>query len=170
MANALSYLYLLPGDWTTGSASLSNSSVSASIVAVNDRAQFATLQAWLTQYPELQPLFDRASQTLSIPVTKRPSGSLVKLMDYPEHLHDQLLAIGASRVQLSESSLPGEIAQWQYQIRFDDVPYAMLSTLSEMFRDKPVFVQSLSVEKGSTFSFVSFEMNILLEGVRNERV
>lgn len=168
IATALSYFYLLPSDWGIGEVGLSSSQLNISVVQKDNHGLDATLTAWLHRYPEIAALFDKETSQFSMPIKAKHDAVWFQLGNYPETLRDTLLTIGASTVTRSIVPSIGEVKQWHYTAKFDDVPFALLNTLAQVLTDKPVFLDTITVSQGTFYTYISFEMTLTLEGLTHE--
>ncbi|ARR51790.1 hypothetical protein [Photobacterium damselae] len=165
LATLLSYLYLMPTEWQIDSTSVSSNTATITVTPRTPQAMESTLDQYLMHYPEVGKLFDKSSRTLTLALKSKPPELWFKLGNFPQQLNDMLLLIGADSVEKTELPTLGDLEQIQYHFTFTDVPYAMLKNLSEIFENKPLSIDNLSITQGSFFSFISIDMTITLEGL-----
>ncbi|MGR5465149.1 hypothetical protein ACPV5G_19625 [Photobacterium damselae] len=165
LATLLSYLYLLPQEWKIDSTAVSSNTITAMIAPRTSKAMQAPLELYLKHYPDVAKLFDKDSLTFTLALKSRPPELWYRLGGFGAQLSDTLLLLGADRVEKTKLPSLGELEKTQYHFTFTDVPYAMLKNLGELFEDKPITIDSLTLTQGSFFSFVTLDMTITLEGL-----
>ncbi|PSU44795.1 hypothetical protein C9J12_25700 [Photobacterium frigidiphilum] len=169
LSYALSYFYLLPTDWMIGDVSLENSTVTITVKPKDKQGLFATLDTWLGRYPEIALFFDKDTRTFSMPVKAQNVPTWARLGNYPTQLHDLLLMIGATSLTQNQQPNIGKVKQWQYTAHFDEVPFAFMTTLANVLKNKPVFIDGLTVSQGSFYTYISFDLTLTLEGITDEQ-
>lgn len=165
LATVLSYLYLLPQEWKIDATTVNSNTITVVIAPRTPKAMQSTLEQYLKRYPDIAKLFDKTSLTFTLALKNTPPELWYHLGEFGTQLSDTLLLLGADMVEKTPLPSLGELEQTQYHFTFTDVPYAMLKNLGELFEDKPITIDSLTLTQGSFFSFISIDMTITLEGL-----
>ncbi|MCS6162460.1 hypothetical protein [Shewanella baltica] len=160
---ALAYQDLLPSDWTNDGVIVSGQTIVMPLKPVTEgQAKYDNLQAFASMYPELA--LNIEARQLVFNVASREKPELVSLGNYPRKLHDALLNLGATKVSLTNSVPVGSVSRLKIAATFTDVPPALLGIIADSVKTEPVFLQQVSVSKG-TGNNVTCSLDLIIEGV-----
>jgi hypothetical protein len=160
---ALAYQDLLPPDWTNDGVMVSGQTIVIPLKPLTEgQAKFDNLQAFAAMYPELD--LNIETRQLVLNITPREKPELVSLGNYPRRLHDALLNLGATNVSLTNSVPVGSVSRLKVAATFTDVPPSLLGIIADSVKSEPVFLQQLSVSKG-TGNYVNCSLDLIIEGV-----
>lgn len=160
---ALAYQDLLPPDWTNDGVMVSGQTIVMPLKPVTEgQAKYDNLQAFASMYPELNLNIEAKQLVLNVEPRAKPE--LVSLGNYPRRLHDALLNLGATNVSLTNSVPVGSVSRLKIAATFTDVPPALLGIIADSVKSEPVFLQQLSLSKG-TGNNVTCSLDLIIEGV-----
>jgi len=160
---ALTYQALLPPDWTNDGVMVSGQTIVMPLKPLTEgQAKYDNLQAFASMYPELDLNIEARQLVLAVAPREKPE--LVSLGNYPRRLHDALLNLGATNVSLTNSVPVGSVSRLKIAATFTDVPPALLGIIADSVKSEPVFLQQLSVSKG-TGNNVTCSLDLIIEGV-----
>ncbi|QDF68720.1 hypothetical protein FJQ87_18625 (plasmid) [Shewanella sp. SNU WT4] len=153
----------LPMDWQPGTVMQSGNAITLPITPRPD-AQRMTIKAWAAQLPASFTLTP-SDNTFSLSMTTElpREATLFMVGGYPDKLHDRLKQLGAKEVLNTTTALDNGTQEWRYEVVFDNIHVTMLTTLSELFKDAPVFIDSFSVT-ALTPPLINMTMTLTLVG------
>ncbi|MCL1132239.1 hypothetical protein L2748_21390 [Shewanella sairae] len=109
-------------------------------------AKQATLMAWLKNRPNITTVIVEGQNVLlSIPLKTKQEPVLYVVGDYHHRLYDNLSRLGVKNITMVNSPGSNNTQQWTYQFSLSATNLNMLSTLSKLLENQPVFMTNFTI-------------------------
>ena len=168
-ATLYSYGLTLPSSWPMSEIQF----VGGSLLMSTDRQASARQSEWesfITSTPQLSTFVtgDRNNWGIKVPMVKSTGDQqITNLKDRANDLYDYLAVLGAEKDLLVIHENKILYSEYRFSMKFTNVSFALLNTLSDVFAKEPAFITALVAKRNDDDpSLLSdLTLNITLQGV-----